>query len=586
MRFIVIALLFALAPACSFSQVQVSAEYLRGDSLYKQKKYEEARPIFESLLHEEKNDSLHIEIEVRLGYILSAANLIDSSIYYLRAAIAECISKKIYFRLSRTYNGIGNQFMVKRNFREAMPYYREGLKAADNADDSVRVYLSMIVLNLKQRKYDDAYSIVNNELSRCKGNSVPYRDFYVYQSKGNFFLSKLNFDSALFFLKKAVNENIDPRLKANVFNDIAETYRGMKNNAMAFSYQDSAAIINKDPEERSGDNLIPFYDTYAKLYSESGDFRQALMYADSARHLSDSLFDADKNNATIDADAKYNNQKALAEKALAEKETSISQRNFVIALFCLGLAGLIAFVSFRIARVRKKANHALVLQRQQVQQLADELAVANETKARLFSTISHDLRSPVSSLYARLRLSELNSSSSQSMEMSNHTVQLLDTLEELLVWSKSQMEGFVLQPVRISAEELFSELEKFYNSPAQIKNISFTNEITKGLKVKTDENILKAILRNAISNAIAHTAPGMSITLLAAPAEENGVIIAVKNPCTEESFNEFKKNFSNTKIESQTSGLGIVLMKEFAQKINARIEISYVKSEAVLSLKL
>lgn len=564
----------------AFSQKEIPVAYHKADSLYKIHKDEQSYNLLKTALDNVSSDSLRAEIWIRMGYIQGDANNIDSSLYFLKKAAELCAEKKLYYRLAKTYVGIGDRFLTKRNFQEADFYYQEGLKKAGTAGDSVKAYLSMLVLNLKKRKYGAAFSLVSNELAKYDKSKIPYMEFYSDQAKGNFYLSELRYDSALFYLKKAISETSESRLKANVYNDLAETCLALKQYDKSFAYQDSAARAND--AEKAWENLIPFFDTYKNLYKEKGDYRRALYYADSARLLSDSLFDADKNNATIDAEAKYNNQKALADKALLEKERSIIQRNFIIALSGLAFIALLAFVSLRISRVRKKANTKLSAQKEEVQKLADELSAANETKARLFSTIGHDLRSPVSSLYALLKMEEIKGGS-QGSEMSGHTVQLLDTLEELLVWSKSQMEGFVLQQVKINVQDLLEELQQFYAGAAQAKNVGLASR-AQSIFIRTDENILKTILRNAISNAIAHTAEGNAVVLSAEAGSAGRAMISVKNPCSSQGFEQFKSSFENAAIKSSTHGFGIVLMKEFAQKINAEVLLSYEDDCAVLKI--
>ena len=565
-----------------FSQSADYINYLSADSLYKAREFKPAYELLVPLLEKERNDSLRIEIRLRIGYILAEADKLDSSLYYLKSAVSDCIEYKIYYRLSRTYFGIGNQFVQKRDFPQAHIFFTKALEAATSAKDSTGTYVGLTVLYLMQKKYDSAYLLVQERLSKFQSGTVPYNQFYINQAKGNYFLSKGIYDSALIFLRIAAGKTEDPRLKANVFSDLARVYTLLGNYPFAIVYQDSAYDINS--KKKLGENFLSYFDTYVQLYRQKGDYKIALAYADSARTLSDSLFDAERNKAAIDADAKYDNQKALADKAIAEKESSINQRNLVITLFGLGFVALVAFLSLRISRARKKSNTILTLQKKQVQQLADELSVANETKARLFSTIGHDLRGPVSSLYALLKLEELKGASKND-EMSGHTVQLLDTLEELLTWSKSQMEGFVLQPVKINSKQLFEELIQFYAPAAQSKNISFRNE-SAVLILKTDENILKAILRNVISNAVAHTSPGNTIQFSAEPGASGKTVLSVKNPCTQESFQRFKMNFDGSEIKSNAHGFGIVLIKEFAQKMHAEISLTYANGHAVLSILL
>lgn len=581
MRLTVLFFLICFSSVTEGQQV-ISREYRDADSLYRENSNKEAYSIFTGLFTTEENDSLKIEIAVRLGYILSDENRLDSSIYYFKTALSSCEDHKIYFREPGIYNGIGNGYLLKKNFSEAIRYYRLGLAASVNSADSVKIYVSILVLDLKEKKYDSAYILVRDRLGRYKDTTVWYRQFYMDQARGNYFLSIGKYDSALVFLAAAVSDTKNKRLKANVYSDLADTYINLGNYAAAMNYQDSAYAINHD--ENYGENFLSYFDTYVKLYRRRGDFEKALFYADSARYLSDSLFDADRNKATIEADAKYDNQKALADKAVAEKQSSISQRNFVITFFALAFAALLGLVSLRISRGRKRTNAILTTQKQQVQQLADELAIANNTKARLFSTIGHDLRSPVSSLYALLKMQEVTGAA-PAEDMSEHTVNLLDTLEELLVWSKSQTEGFVLQPVTIMVSDLFEELREFYRGAASAAGVNITTDADATLKIVADENILKTILRNALSNAIAHTPRGNTVQVMAHLSDAK-TVLSVSNPCTAPAFKKFQESFADAAIKSQAHGFGLVLIKEFAQKIDADVQLSFSDGHAVLAVVL
>lgn len=571
--------LLLFSPANLYSQQTTKSLYKIADSLFDSENYNEADSVLRVLKTLSLTDSIRAEVELRLGATQRFLNNYDSGISFLRNAAFYWAQTENHVKLGRTNHNIGILYSLKRNTNEAFFYYREALKESRKPFDSAGVYIGLSILWMSIKEYDSAYKILQCYLSRYPNDIAVDQSYYKNIISGNYFLSHQIFDSALHYFKKTLTFAYRLRFKANVFNDIGRAYFEQGKYAEAFLYADSSYAINRN--DNWTENLLADYDLYTKLYEVKGNYPKAYAFAQQYRHLSDTFFDVEKNNAMIDANAKYQNQKILTENALKEQQRSISQRNFIIALSALAFIALLAFVSLRISRLRKKANQKLSLQKEQVQQLADELAAANDTKARLFSTIGHDLRSPVSSLYALLKMQELKGNSND--EMSGHTVQLLDTLEDLLVWSKSQMEGFVLQPVKINLYSLCEELQHFYTGAAQAKNVSLVNDAA-AVQIRTDENILKTMLRNAISNAIAHTGAGNAVTLTAESIGDDKAMITVKNPCSETDFDRFKNSFENAAIKSNTHGLGIVLMKEFAQKINARITLSYEHNHAVLKV--
>ena len=90
------------------------------------------------------------------------------------------------------------------------------------------------------------------------------------------------------------------------------------------------------------------------------------------------------------------------------------------------------------------------------------LAEANETKARLFGIIGHDLRSPVSKIVQLLQLQkespdilseEAGKLHGERLKKASENV--LETMEDLLIWSKSQMQSFNPQFVPVKIKTLW-----------------------------------------------------------------------------------------------------------------------------------
>lgn len=573
---IIICLLFSKAEGQIFSL----KEYKKAAALFSEGEYDSSHPIFLRLIKQEVSDSIRAECFLRLGHTAKYKNQIDSAISFFKEAVALFLMQNNKVKAGRAYEGIAQQYQLKKNYEEMKQYNELALNNYNSATDSVQVYLSGLISFLEENKFDSAYFFTKTVLNKYPDTLVTYQQFYINETKGLYFASRKQIDSAVIFLNAALLHAPDERYKAFIYDDLADSYRLNKNFKKALLYMDSAL----QHREATGwtENIQFSYETYQKIYADLGDYKKAYLYSDSSKKLTDSLFNTDATRARLDAEAKYKNQQVLIEKATVEKQNSITQRNLIVALSGLGFIALLAFLSLRISRVRKKANTKLSAQKEEVQQLADQLSAANETKARLFSTIGHDLRSPVSSLYALLKMQEIKGGS-QSNEMSGHTVQLMDTLEDLLVWSKSQMEGFVLQPVKMNVKDLLEELRQFYDAAAQAKEVSLINNAQR-LSVRTDENILKTILRNAISNAIAHTGKGNAILFSAEPGSDGKVVISINNPCSKQDFDQFNSSFENAAIKSSTHGFGIVLMKEFAQKINAQVVLSYEAGHAVLKI--
>ena len=122
--------------------------------------------------------------------------------------------------------------------------------------------------------------------------------------------------------------------------------------------------------------------------------------------------------------------------------------------------------------------------------------------------------------------------------MSEQVTQLLDTMEDLLIWSKSQMDKFILQPVMIPVYDIYEELIRLYQDVAEERQIIILNDASNSIKVCTDENLLKTILRNTISNAINYASPDSTV-ILNAGITGKGIICSIMNEADKTAFETF-----------------------------------------------
>ena len=142
------------------------------------------------------------------------------------------------------------------------------------------------------------------------------------------------------------------------------------------------------------------------------------------------------------------NQKSKLD-ALELKQASNTRTLLILGLISLGIFSLLLYF---IYRNKEKLNKILNQRNRQLDDLNHELSVANDTKARLFGVISHDLRTPVSRIVQLLHLQKANPEYFNNELRRQHedrinkaSQNVLETMEDLLLWSKSQMNNFTPQ---------------------------------------------------------------------------------------------------------------------------------------------
>lgn len=216
-----------------------------------------------------------------------------------------------------------------------------------------------------------------------------------------------------------------------------------------------------------------------------------------------------------------------------------------------------------------------------------QLKELNATKDKLFSIIAHDLRSPFINI---IGLSELILEKDIDFNESKKYIQILNSsaektlvlLDNLLNWAKSQTGQLHYNPKKILFSNVIVEIISLNKSPAETKNISLNYFTSTEIEVYADENMLKTVLRNIISNAIKFTNFGGQIEVFAILKQEHVEITISDNGI---GMNEEKRKglfdiTSTTTIvgtaNENGSGLGLVLCKEFVKKNYGKI---WVESE-------
>ncbi|GAB3005510.1 hypothetical protein GCM10027284_24110 [Cyclobacterium sediminis] len=229
---------------------------------------------------------------------------------------------------------------------------------------------------------------------------------------------------------------------------------------------------------------------------------------------------------------------------------------------------------------KKNAENALVENEKKYRKL-------NATKDKLLSIIAHDLRSPfnniigLSSLLQKKSDSFEDKQSEKYIDIINATArETLVLLDNLLNWAKSQTGELNIKSEKVTLSSTIEQVILLENKLAASKEIKLNFKCKHDSEIYTDQNILKIILRNLISNAIKFTNTGGKINLVAdqkgnfakVSIEDNGVGMSQKT--VDNLFDIYTtKTLLGTANEVGT-GLGLSLSYEFVNKLRGEIKVS------------
>jgi PAS domain S-box-containing protein len=220
----------------------------------------------------------------------------------------------------------------------------------------------------------------------------------------------------------------------------------------------------------------------------------------------------------------------------------------------------------------------------QIQEYAEDLREANETKDKFFSIIAHDLRSP---FHGFLGLSSILAAEVDSLsldELKNISIALntslhkqFELLTDLLNWAKLQNKNLSLELISFSLRNELSTVLESITLSAKQKEIELINDVDENLIIIADLNMLKLVLRNLISNGVKFTNQNGFVKVSAIKYSGEVKIIVSDNGVGIDELNKQKlfiegirHSSEGTKNEKGT-GLGLLLCKEIVEKHGGKI---------------
>src|SRR5690606_38111941 len=118
----------------------------------------------------------------------------------------------------------------------------------------------------------------------------------------------------------------------------------------------------------------------------------------------------------------------------------------------------------------------------EIQRQTRQLMNVNATKDKLFSIISHDLRSPVASLKSLMELIEKAGVTQEEFKnltgaLKRNLDSVYEDLDNLLLWAQTQLNGLQAIPEEVNVRHLAEEKVFLFREVAQRKAITIVNSI-------------------------------------------------------------------------------------------------------------
>lgn len=229
-------------------------------------------------------------------------------------------------------------------------------------------------------------------------------------------------------------------------------------------------------------------------------------------------------------------------------------------------------------------NKEEIARNQLIEEQKIKLEASKSIKNKIISIIAHDVRGPVASVKAMIELTKDSSLSEAEISellglLDKQLDSTLDMLTNLVEWGSILIknEKSVLCRVDLAAltNKIISNLQPF----ASLKNNKIKNLVNTDCRVQADENTLRFIMRNIISNANKFTSSG-TIAITCETMNEREIKVSITdNGCgmneeiLQQLFNPAKRQSREGTHKEKGSGLGLILAKEFAEAMQIDMNV-------------
>jgi two-component system sensor histidine kinase/response regulator len=242
--------------------------------------------------------------------------------------------------------------------------------------------------------------------------------------------------------------------------------------------------------------------------------------------------------------------------------------------------------------VRVMHQITLVAAKRLIQKQNTELKATISNRDKMYSVIAHDLRSPMASIRMVLNLvvtavspETVGPELFELLDKANkESEEVHDLLDNLLKWTKSQTGRLNVVKQDLDLNDIIPGVVEIFEMIALTKKIKLEyTGTTQPLIVSADNDMLKTIVRNFMSNAIKFSPEGSSIEIVMHPEGEfakvsirdHGVGIAPER--IENIFHKGETTYGTGGEEG--SGLGLQLCADFAHKNGGEVCVESVLGE-------
>lgn len=494
-------------------------------------------------------------------------------------------------------NGLGLIYLTEEEYEQAISLWKQCMQINRGLGDSVSMAKNLFNIGIgycELRQHEQSYAAYVEALDLLEGKEAPVLNLMIRNRIGKHFFDTGDLQKSLSLYSVVLEnvENVSTWEKTYAYTGLGEVYLAMDDLQKAEEYAnkgyEAAQQIGAHWDLERVTSLL------SKLYQEKGDLSNALFFTQQNKAHSDSLYTSSKNRQISGLQLKVS--QAVNRNLIAENEANLQKvrfRNIALSLSFLGMIVLIFVfrknlkLKERFNRDLREMNRSIKFQKEQIDRQHASLLAINQTKDKLFSILSHDLRSPVHSILQTLEMHQLGyfdeSQKNEAMDLLYKQVSKTDRmLNDLLKWASEQSENIHSRFSSVDAGTVVEEIIAVYDFQARAKDIQVDHQLRPVSPIWVDRNQFRIIFQNLFHNAIKFT-PSFGEISVFYEEDEFSVTVILRDSgegMDEQSLLSFsgKKEVRMHSLvgtaDEKGTGLGLLLVRQFVTQNKGFIELA------------
>ncbi len=263
---------------------------------------------------------------------------------------------------------------------------------------------------------------------------------------------------------------------------------------------------------------------------------------------------------------------------ITEWDVFVNNNAFLLATIVLAVVS--SYVATRLRQREYKARYDLA-------QANEELKHLDVVKSQFFANVSHEVRTPLTSVIAPVQSLYQGDAGSVSefqrqllSQVYRNGLRLLDMINQMLEFARFDANKMQVRLSEVDLEEFVHETVAAFQEVATRKSLVLDYEVVDELPpVYLDREKLERILTNLVRNALKFTEQG-GITIRLAAAQGNVVLevedtgIGIPAAQVATIFERFQQVDASSTRRYEGTGLGLTIVKEAVEIQNGTIEVA------------